>query len=252
MAELQPTVETKDTLKAWAKFDAHELIATVLSGYGRRAAIGTSFQKTGIVAIDIASRVAKEFRVYTIDTKRLFPETYAYMELLKKRYALDLEVYEPEPKRTQEMIHEHGEYLFYKSKEMQELCCHLRKVLPNNQALRTVDVWITGLRKDQSPHRSQLEKIQLIPFEGRTIVKVAPLFDWTEAQIDEYVQVRDLPVHPLYERRLEAGQVYKSIGCHTCTVPVLLHEHARDGRWPWQQADSTKECGLQLLGGSGI
>ena len=252
MSELQPTVETKDTLKAWEKLDAHELIATVLTRYGRRAAIGTSFQKTGIVAIDIASRVTKEFRVYTIDTKRLLPETYAYLEVLKKRYSLDLEVYEPEPNRTQKMINEHGEYLFYKSKEMQELCCYVRKVLPNNQALRTVDVWITGLRKDQSPHRSRFQKIQLVPFEERTIIKVAALFDWTEEQIDEYVQVRDLPVHPLYQKRLEAGQVYKSIGCHTCTVPVLPHEHARNGRWPWQQSDSDKECGIQLLGGSGI
>lgn len=245
-------METKETLNTWGQLDAFELIATVLKRYGRRAIIGTSFQKTGIVSIDIASKKIENFRVYTIDTKRLFQETYAYMEALKERYSLDLEIYEPETKRTLKMVQQHGEHLFFKSKEMQELCCHVRKVLPNNEVLRTADVWITGLRKDQSPQRSQLKKIQLLPFEERTIIKVAPLFDWTEEQIDEYLQVRNLPVHPLYQKRLEAGQMYKSIGCHTCTVPVLPQEHPRDGRWPWQNSDSDKECGLQLLSGSGI
>lgn len=252
MPELRLTEETKKTIETWTKLDAKELIRTVFDTHGNRAAIGTSFQKTGVVAIDIASQVSQKFRVFTIDTERLFPETYRYIEELKKRYSLTLEVYRPDPTITQEMVHKHGEHLFYKSKELQELCCHVRKVEPNNQALQTIDVWITGLRRDQSAYRSQLAKVQPVPFEKRTIVKVAPLFDWTQDGIDDYIRQQKLPVHPLYRQELAAGQVYKSIGCHTCTVPVLPDEQARDGRWPWQQDDATKECGLQLIGGSGI
>ena len=252
MSGQQSIARIEDTLQAWTGLDPHELIQSVFRQYGERAAIGTSFQKTGTVTIDIASRVAENFRVYTIDTERLFPETYAYMEELKQRYGLKLESYRPDEATTQAMIKRHGEHLFYRSKELQDYCCHVRKVVPNYQALKTLDVWITGLRKDQSHHRSQLGKTQVIPFEGREIIKVAPLFDWTEAQVDEYVRERELPVHPLYHKSLAAGQVYKSIGCHTCTVPVLPHEDAREGRWPWQRDDDKKECGLQLIGGSGI
>ena len=252
MPDLQLTEETKKTIKAWNKLDAKELIRTIFDTHGKRASIGTSFQKTGIVAISIASQVSREFRVYTIDTQRLFPETYCYIEELKKRYPLILEVYKPDPAVTQEMVQKHGEHLFYKSKELQELCCHVRKVEPNKQALQTIDVWITGLRRDQSAYRSQLAKIQPISFEERIIIKVAPLFDWTRNEIDDYIREQKLSVHPLHRQKLAAGQVYKSIGCHTCTVPVLPDEHARAGRWPWQQDDTAKECGLQLIDGSGI
>ncbi len=252
MSEQLSMAQTEDMLQAWTRLDPAELIQTIFREYGERAAIGTSFQKTGTVTIDIASRVSKNFRVYTIDTARLFPETYAYIEELERHYGLKLESYKPDEATTQAMVKRHGEHLFYKSKELQDYCCHVRKVVPNYQALKTLDVWITGLRKDQSHHRSQLGKTQVIPFEGREIIKVAPLFDWTEEQVDEYVRERELPVHPLYTKSLEAGQVYKSIGCHTCTVPVLPDEGAREGRWPWQRDDAKKECGLQLTGGLGI
>ena len=252
LSEQLAMAKIEDTLEAWNRLDSHELIQTVFREYGARAAIGTSFQKTGTVTIDIASRVANNFRVYTIDTERLFPETYAYIEELERRYGLKLESYKPDEATTQSMIKRHGGHLFYKSKELQDYCCHVRKVVPNYQALKTLDVWITGLRKDQSHHRSQLGKTQVIAFEGREIIKVAPLFDWSQEQVDEYVLERELPVHPLYSKSLEAGQVYKSIGCHTCTVPVLPDEGAREGRWPWQRDDDKKECGLQLIGGLGI
>ena len=252
MSEQTSIAQIEDILQAWEPLNAHELIRTIFREFGKRAAIGTSFQKTGTVTIDIASQVAENFRVYTIDTERLFPESYAYIEELERHYSLKLESYKPDEATTQAMIKRHGEHLFYKSKELQDYCCHVRKVVPNYQALKTLDVWITGLRGDQSHHRSQMGKTQVIPFEGREIIKVAPLFEWTEAQVDDYVRERQLPVHPLYKKILSAGQVYKSIGCHTCTVPILPHEDPREGRWPWQRDDNKKECGLQLIGGSGI
>src|SRR5262249_32818834 len=130
------------------------LLAELDRRFPKRMAIGTSGQLTGCALIDLAVKAKVKPRVFTIDTLRRFPETYDLFTALEKRYGIQIERYTPDPKDLDPMINEHGEYLFFDSKEKQELCCNIRKVLPNDKALDTLDVWITGLRADQSKARA--------------------------------------------------------------------------------------------------
>ena len=239
-------------INEWSELAPPELIHRILETYGARAAIGTSMQKTGLVTIDLAAQTGLSYRVYTVDSLRLFPETYAYRRVLEERFGIQIEVFQPDPGVVGPMVRQFGEHLFYRSIELRKLCCHNRKVRPNEEALKTLDIWITGIRHDQSESRQRFRRMQTICFGERRILKVAPLIDWSEQQLETYIQERDLPVHPLYEWRNEAGEHYKSIGCHTCTVPVLPQEDQRSGRWPWEQEGEKKECGIQLTGGAGI
>ncbi|MFQ6042770.1 MAG: phosphoadenylyl-sulfate reductase [Candidatus Poribacteria bacterium] len=242
-----------EIVERWSALHAEDLLRDIFQKFGVKAAIGTSFQKTGLVTVDIASKVADNFRVFTIDTERLFPETYKYIRQIETLYSDKLhnhkiEIYKPDSRIIEVMIKQHGEYLFFDSPAKRELCCKNRKVLPNNEALKTMDVWITGLRADQSAYRGKLKKIQVIPTDGKQIIKVAPLFYWTETDIDAYIEKRNLPIHPLY------SEGYKTIGCIICTTPVRLGEDNRAGRWRWEKQlkNSPKECGLHYQNGAGI
>ncbi|GAK49469.1 phosphoadenylylsulfate reductase (Thioredoxin) [Candidatus Moduliflexus flocculans] len=229
-------------IKRWTALPAQDLLDEIFTSYGTRAALGTSFQKTGLVAIDLLSRHRQDFRVFTIDTGRLFPETHAYMQAISERYRLALEVFSSDANDVADLLatSPYGEYLFLESAALRQECCYVRKVLPRNKALRTLDVWLTGVRKDQSSFRGTLRKVEVIEFEGRPILKVMPLFDWTQEQIDDYIRKRDLPVHPLYAKG------FATIGCQApCTTPSLPGEAPRNGRWRWEKS-GLKECSLHL------
>lgn len=232
----------RELMERWAVLPAPDLLGEVFANYGTRAALGTSFQKTGLVAIDLLSRHRPDFRVFTIDTGRLFPETHEYMQVVCERYHLSLEVFSSDASDVANLLTKspYGEYLFLESAALRQKCCYVRKVLPRNKALRTLDVWLTGVRKDQSPFRGTLRKVEIIKFEGRPILKVNPLFDWTQTEVDEYIRQHDLPVHPLYAKG------FATIGCQApCTTPSLPGEAPRDGRWRWEKSD-LKECSLHL------
>jgi phosphoadenylyl-sulfate reductase (thioredoxin) len=224
-----------------------ELFRWAQQEYGTRAGIITSFQDTGCVMIDIMCRTAPGMRVITIDTLRLHEETYALMREIEERYGIRIERFTPDPERLRRMIEQHGEYLFFDSKAKQEFCCHVRKVEPNQRALETLDVWFTGLRRDHSEFRSNTPKVQWVERAGRKILKIAPLVDWTQEQVDAYIREHGVPKNKLYDMG------YTSIGCIICTTPTLPHEDKRAGRWRWFNAlgDKTKECGIHI-NGSGI
>jgi len=233
-------------------------------------AIATSGQPTdtAIVALTVRAGVAKP-RVYTTDTYRLFPETYVYFKTLETFFGITIERFAPPEKDLSKMIEEHGEFLFFDSREKQEYCCHVRKVLPNQKALDTMDVWVTGLRRDQSASRAQLPRMEVIASpsaplpkgEGgpdakrsgtgeaspRSILKVNPLVVWTEKQVADYLRTNNVPNHPLFEKKLPGSYYYESLGCVICTTPIGPHEPRRAGRWRWFNAlDDKKECGLHL------
>lgn len=210
-----------------------------------RAAIFTGLQNTGCVIIDMAHRVAPDLRVIAIDTLRLPRETYELMEALEARYGIAIERFRPDPGRLEEMIRQHGEYLFFDSRARQELCCRVRKVEPNQRALDTVDVWITGLRRDQSTGRATTPRVDTVDHKDRGIIKLCPLADWTEKQVWEYIRRNDVPCNRLYDKG------YKSIGCEICSTPVLPGEDLRAGRWRWMnqlEQARHKECGLHVKG----
>lgn len=228
---------------------AEDLIRWAWDNFGDRVGIITSFQDTGCVMIDMASRVAPGMRVLTVDTLRLHPETYTLMDEIEAKYNLEIEHYKPDVGRLKRMIAQHGEFLFFDSKAKQEYCCQIRKVEPNIRALQTIDVWITGLRQDHSEGRSDTPKAQYSENEWNTLLKLAPLADWNTAQTQAYVEQHDVPKNALYD------QGYTSIGCHTCSTPTLPHEGKRAGRWRWfnsMDPDGDKECGIHNEGGGGI
>ena len=151
------------------------------------------------------------------------------------------------------MVRDHGESIFFDSKAKQEYCCKIRKVDPNNKILDTLDVWITGLRADQSDARSQIERLEIIQHtqqdgKERPLLKVTPLIAWTEEQVKEYARTNNVPVHKLLEMERD-GWHYASLGCIICTTPVNSHETRRAGRWRWfnqQLNDDHKECGIHI------
>lgn len=242
------TLITEDLVRELNTFTPEELFRWALETHGDRAGIITSFQDTGCAQIDLMSKSAPGLRVITVDTLRLFPETYALMEEIEQRYHLQIERFQPDPERLARMVAQHGEFLFFDSKPKQEYCCKIRKTDPNDRALATLDVWFTGLRKDQSDLRAATPKAQLIKNNGRSIIKIAPLVDWDTARIEAYMAEHQVPKSKLYDMG------YTSIGCVICTTPTLPHEPKRAGRWRWfnyLDADD-KECGIHTGGGGGI
>lgn len=228
--------------------DPKDLLHEIFTRFGNRAAIGTSGQLTGSVMIDLACQSGVKPRIFTIDTLRLFPETYELFDAVEKKYGISIEKIQPDPLKLKNMIAENGEYLFFDSKEKQELCCNIRKVEPNEKILKSLDVWITGLRADQSKARAATAKFEIQERSEGPLLKVAPLVDWTEKKLREYAQQHQVPVHKLLNWNHE-GWYYESLGCILCTTPIGPYESRRAGRWRWFNAldpEANKECGLHV------
>ena len=224
-----------------------DILFSLFKRFKERAAIVTSGQLSGMVLIHLAAENHLPFRVCTLDTLRLFPETYAFLEQVESRYGIQIEQIQPDAQEVQRMVSQHGEYLFFDSKAKQEHCCNVRKVRPMQRLLKTLDVWITGLRRDQSETRGQLPKAEIITSMAHPILKVNPLVEWTAEEVWQFIQDNDIPVNPLLTPDGH-GHVYESLGCMTCTTPIRPGEPKRAGRWRWQNAasseENTKECGL--------
>jgi thioredoxin-dependent adenylylsulfate APS reductase len=199
-------------------------------------ALVASFQAESLVLIDIASRLVPRPRVITLDTGRLPEETHGYIQAIRERYDIALEVRHPEPADLARVVDVHGPNLFRESVELRQLCCEVRKVRPLKRALEGADAWVTGLRRDQTASRRSTPAVALDPVHGG-IVKVAPLVTWSRSDVWTYLEERGIEPHPLY------GRGYASIGCAPCTRPTAEDEDERAGRWWWER-DAPKECGL--------
>ncbi len=241
------TAVSEEIIRDLNAMSPEALFAWSRDTHGDRAGIITSFQDTGCVMLDIMLKAAPGLRVITVDTLRLHEETYRIMDAIEAHYGIAIERFKPDPARLERMIDKHGEFLFFDSKPKQEFCCNVRKVEPNQRALETLDVWFTGLRRDQSALRANTHRAQLVDRNGRKIIKIAPLVDWTQEEVDAYIEEHDVPRNALYD------QGYTSIGCRICTTPTRPGEDKRAGRWRWFNAleEDKKECGIHI-GGSGI
>lgn len=169
-----------------------------------------------------------------IDTGRLPEETYALLDLIHTRWDLDLRVYAPAAEDVEEFVRTYGPNAFYRSVGLRKRCCYIRKVKPLMRALEEAKVWITGLRKAQSPDRDGVEVVEWDELHG--LIKVNPLADWSDEEVWSYLKSHGVPYNVLHDRG------YPSIGCEPCTRAVLPGEHPRAGRWWWEQGK--KECGL--------
>jgi len=215
--------------------EASEILQWALEAYGDSFAIATSFQKESTVLIDLASRVTPHVRAFTLDTGRLPEETYRMMDTVRERYGIPIEVVFPDREEVERMATEYGPNLFLDSVERRKMCCEVRKVRPLERKLKELRAWATGLRREQAETRTHIPKAGVV--DGR--MKISPLADWTAAQLDEYIRVHQVPVHPLYARG------YTSIGCGPCTRAIRAGEPQRAGRWWWEQ-EGGKECGIHF------
>lgn len=214
---------------------AEELIAWAVRTYGDSFAISTSFQKSGMVILDMACRINPQVRVITLDTGRLPEETYAMIDMVRSRYGVRIEVVMPDPKEVQGMVARHGANLFYADPSLRMLCCQVRKVRPLERKLREFRAYAVGLRRLSAENRNEVRKVEYR--DGR--IKLAPVADWTRHDIEAYIRRHNVPVHPLYARG------YSSIGCAPCTRPAGNGEDERAGRWWWEEA-APKECGIHF------
>ncbi|RMF93853.1 MAG: phosphoadenylyl-sulfate reductase [Candidatus Schekmanbacteria bacterium] len=249
---MEQVIQYPDELRKYEfleELPAAKVLEWAFKEYGKRAAIGTSLQKTGTAIIDITSKVVDEFRVYFVDTLCHFKETYELLEEIEKRYNIKIERYTPDKEKLEELQREFGQFPYY-SKFGRSRCCRIKKVEPNERALKTLDVWISGLRFDQSEFRkSNARKVEIIEREGRKILKINPLYDWTEKDVDEYIKKNNVPYNKLYDYKSPYGEVYKVIGCQPCHIPIFPTRHKRAGKFPWECGE--KECGIHI-DGSGI
>jgi phosphoadenosine phosphosulfate reductase len=219
-----------------------DILAWAWQTYGERAAIGTSFQGAGLVAMQTAYANGFRFPVFTIDTGLLFPETLALKSDIEQRLGLTIESLHPEQTVEQQSA-ELGPELW---KNKPDLCCSLRKVIPLQKKLATLDVWITGLRRQQNDSREKIRIVELYHFDvlrDRYIIKLNPMAAWTRDQVQSYIKEHNLPVNAL------AAQGYRSIGCQPCTRPVAEGESERAGRWT---GFDKSECGIHTFLGSNI
>lgn len=207
---------------------------------GRFDAVALSFSGAeDVVLVDMATRIRPDVPVFTLDTGRLHPETYEFIDAVRRRYDLALEVLFPDTASVQELVLEHGLFDFYERGHGN--CCRVRKVEPLARKLSGLDAWITGQRRDQSVGtRGAVDTIeQDAAFGGRagSLVKFNPLAHWTSRQVWDYIREHDVPFNPLHARG------FVSIGCAPCTRAVLPGQHEREGRWWWEDV-AHKECGL--------
>jgi phosphoadenylyl-sulfate reductase (thioredoxin) len=210
-----------------------EVLAWAAEQYRGRAVFATGFGVEGCVLIDVIAADRLAIDIVTLDTGLLFPETYALWRRLEQRYGVTIRGVAPE-QSVAEQATSHGDRLWERSPDR---CCHLRKMLPLDGALRGQGAWITAIRRDQTADRAVARVIERDPREA-TRVKVNPLVAWTSADVWAYLCRNDVPVNPLHDRG------YPSIGCWPCTSAVAAGESARAGRWRNQEKT---ECGLHTL-----
>ncbi len=192
-----------------------------------------------VVLIDMALQLNKTVQVFSLDTGRLHPETYRFIEQVRKHYQIEIELLTPDREQLDSFVKQKGLFSFYEDGHQQ--CCAIRKVEPLRRKLATVDAWITGQRKDQSlDTRAEIPEVQIdsvFSGAGKTLIKFNPLLNWRSAQVWDYIEAYQVPFNSLHQHG------FISIGCEPCTRPVLPNQHERAGRWWWEDA-AKKECGL--------
>ncbi|MFC1732674.1 phosphoadenylyl-sulfate reductase [candidate division KSB1 bacterium] len=213
----------------------HEVLKYFLHEYDGKIALASSLGAEDQVLTDMIISIKKDAKIFTLDTGRLFPETYNLIDDTNKRYDIKIKVFFPKSDKVQEMVNDHGINLFYDSIENRKLCCNIRKIEPLKRAFSSLDVWICGLRKEQSVTRVNMKLVEWD--EGNQMIKINPLIDWTEGQLWDYINSNEVPYNALHDND------FPSIGCQPCTRAVKPGEDVRAGRWWWEHPD-LKECGL--------
>ena len=215
--------------------EPQEVLAYFLKEYKGHITLASSLGIEDQVLTAMVCSIDRQTPVFTLDTGRMFPETYSLIERTNLIYGIRIQLYFPDFHAVEEMVIEHGVNLFYESVEKRRLCCHVRKLEPLKRAFAGMKVWRCGLRHEQSVTRNANRMVEWD--EQNDMLKVNPLFDWTEEQTCDYIRKHGVPYNKLHD------QGFPSIGCQPCTRAVQTGEDIRAGRWWWESPEH-KECGL--------
>jgi phosphoadenosine phosphosulfate reductase len=232
---MNPTPKIEQLNKEWSGLTTQEILEKSLKLFGTQITFASSLGAEDQVITYMLSKIDKSVNVMTLDTGRVFPETYDLLHRTVNRYGIAIKSYYPDTAQVEEMVNTKGINLFYESIENRKLCCHIRKIVPLQRALRGMDAWITGLRSEQSVTRTDLKIVEWDAVNG--LIKINPLLEWSEEQVWDFIKTNNIPYNKLHD----SG--FPSIGCQPCTRAIEKGEDLRAGRWWWELPDS-KECGL--------
>lgn len=216
------------------EFSIEETLSFLADEYKGKVVFSTSFGQEDQVITALIATNNLPITIFTLDTGRLFQETYDVFHKTLKKYKKEIKVYFPEASAVEKLLEEKGPNSFYDSVENRKECCYIRKVAPLTKALKGNAVWITGLRAEQSENRNSLALFEYD--EKFEIIKFNPLLKWTLKEVEDYLEKNNVPQNALHK------QGFVSIGCAPCTRAITPGEDIRAGRWWWES--SHKECGL--------
>ena len=218
-----------------ADLSIDELLAVLAEKFPGEVTFSTSFSYEDQVITHKILSNGLPIQIFTLDTGRLFPETYSVWTATNEKYNTHIKAYYPDHSLLEEFIAEKGPNSFYESVENRKQCCYIRKVDPLKRALKNNKIWITGLRSEHSPERQNLAQVEWD--QGNEIIKYHPLLHWTTEEVKESIKQHKIPYNPLHDKG------FVSIGCAPCTRAIKAGEDFRAGRWWWED-NSKKECGL--------
>ena len=227
---------TKEYISKLEQSSLEEILSSVSESFPGKVVFASSLGQEDQLLTDVIFKNQIPITVFTIDTGRLFNETYELLDKTIARYKQAIRVYFPEVSDVEEFVLAKGINSFYESVDNRKECCYIRKVKPLNRALSGAKVWVTGLRNEQSANRSNMPLIELD--ENRQLYKLNPLINWTYRDVMDYITRYNVPCNQLHDKG------FFSIGCAPCTRAIEAGEDARAGRWWWES--SQKECGLHL------
>jgi phosphoadenosine phosphosulfate reductase len=217
--------------------DSKQALQQLCEIYQGGAVFSTSFSEEDQVILHFLSEINSPPSIFTLDTGRLFPETYSTWSRSREKYQLAIQSYHPDHTSLQEFIESKGPNSFYESIENRKACCYIRKVEPLKRALKGKSLWITGIRAEHSPDRQDMTSLEWDP--ANQIIKYHPLLMWDHARVKDFIKENDIPYNPLHDKG------FVSIGCAPCTRAIQPGEDFRAGRW-WWESNKLKECGLHV------
>lgn len=217
-----------------------EIIEFLVRNHGTRLLLTSTFAHESQALTHMLLQFTNAPKIVFLDTGRMFQETFEAMSETQKALGVSIEYVFPEKAAVETMVREKGPNLFYENVENRKLCCEIRKVQPMKAILKNYDVWLSGLRREQTETRKNLKTFEYD--ESNNIIKAYPILNWSDDELVTYVKKHNLPYNKLHD----VG--YPSIGCAPCTRPVRPGEAMRSGRW-WWESEEQKECGLHWKDG---
>ena len=237
--DMEATAEQTRQIEQWNEVlkgrTAEEVTGYFLDHFGQEIVLSSSMGQEDQVLTHMVCSHNRDAEIFTLDSGRLFPETYELIDRTNQHFGIRIRVYYPDARKVEGMVSRHGVNLFYESVENRKLCCGIRKVAQLPRAFSGKRAWICGLRKDQSVARFFNKLVEWDDANG--LIRINPLINWSEKEVRAYIEEHRIPYNELHDKG------YPSIGCQPCTRAIAPGEDVRAGRWWWENEDQ-KECGL--------